>query len=88
MHQSLHQLFERLFEFFDSFVFKLPGRIFDAETQFRQSRQNPSGFLDILFEPGFRLSAVAVGGKGFGRGAVLIVFGPMQAPCFNPSAEA
>jgi hypothetical protein len=44
--------------------------LFDAEAQFRQSRQHSAGFLDILFEPGFRLSAVAAGGKGFDRGRV------------------
>ena len=41
--------------------------VVDIDTQFRQSLQHPAGFLDILFEPGFRLSVFAVGIQSFHR---------------------
>ena len=57
MRQGLHQLVERLVEFLDSFVLKLPRHIVDADAQFRQSLQQPVGFLDILFKAGLRFPA-------------------------------
>jgi hypothetical protein len=60
--QGLHQFVERLAEFPDSF--KLPRHIVDADSQLRQSLQHPAGFPGILFEPGYRLSVVAVGVEG------------------------
>src|ERR1035438_10103312 len=70
LRQGLHQLVERLVKLVDSFVLKLPRYIADADAEFRQSRQQPAGFLDILFEPGFRLSMVAVGIQRFQRRGV------------------
>ena len=70
MRQGLHQFVERFVEFLYSFVFKLPRHIVDVDAQFRQLLQHPAGFFDILFKPGFRLSMVAVGVKGFQRGRV------------------
>ncbi len=55
LRQGRHQLVERLVEFLDSFVLELPTHIVDADAQYRQSIQYQAGFLDILFEPGFRL---------------------------------
>ena len=70
MLQSRHQLVKRLVEFLDSFILKLPRHIVDADSQFRQSLQHPVSFLDILFEPGFRLSVIAVLINCFQQGRV------------------
>jgi hypothetical protein len=51
---------ERLVEFLNSFVLKLLGYLIDVDSQFRQLREHPAGFLELLFKPGFRLSVVAV----------------------------
>ena len=61
MHQSIHQLVERLVKSVDTFVLKLLGHLINVNSEFRQALQNPVGVLDILFDAGFRFAVVAVG---------------------------
>ena len=70
LRQRLHQLVERLAEFCDTFVLELLRYLVDADAEFRQLVQHPSGLRDFLFDTVFRFAVVAVGIEGFDRDRV------------------